>query len=306
MQLTFYLEIADGYIWQIHTPNVFTRQLPFYINEAGYFECGKNYFTRRSGQKDFFIVQTVGGSGEMIYQNTTYILEKDSIIFIDCNNYHHYRTLTAPWKIKWIHINGISARMYYDNIAANTNCFTLNHSSFFDDNLTLLIKMDTEQNQLNSFKAVDLIASLLTDLFQISYEEKQGVPTNHMAEINMVLDHIKNHYHEQLRLDDLSSIAHLSKYYFLSLFKSITGSTPCEYIINYRIGQAKKYLRTTELSLVEICENVGFTNESYFVKIFKRLNGITPNNYRRNMVIAAVPVSPLRRQHKNTIHLKER
>ena len=282
MELSLHMDLADGHIWKIHTPNAFTQQLPLYINEAGYFEAGSKYFTMRSGQKDFFIIQTVDGVGEMIYRNHNYGLEKDSIILIDCDLDHYYKTVQAPWKLKWIHFTGTSARMYYDNITANTNIFTLNHSSFFEDHLTSLIEMDTEQNPLNSLRANSLLASLLADLFELSYELKQEPHIRHLSEINMVLKHIKMHYDEKLKLDDLCNIAHLSKFYFLCIFKSITGSTPGEYITNYRIGQAKKYMRSTDLSIGEICSLVGFSSESYFIKVFKRLNGITPNKYRKS------------------------
>ena len=281
MQVIYELDAIGDYVWNFHTPNAFTNQLPFRVTEVGYFELGANFFTRRSGKTDFLFIQTMAGSGEMVFQNNTYTLKKGSVFIMDCNPAHYYRTLTPPWSIKWFHFNGTSARLYYDSIVAKSNCFELKHSRFFDENMSLLINMSTEQNPLHSIEACNLIDSMLTTLFQISYEEKQEVFTSHLSELNSVIEYIKIHYNEPLKLDHLCSLVHLSKFYFLGLFKEYTGSTPCEYIINYRISQAKKYLRFTQLPLSEICVLTGFTSESYFIKVFKRLNGITPHRYRK-------------------------
>lgn len=71
------------------------------------------------------------------------------------------------------------------------------------------------------------------------------------------------------------SPANLSQY-----FKSKTGTTLISYITELRMTKAKELLVTTNLSLSEICEKVGYFNASSFIRRFKQLYGLTPNQYK--------------------------
>ena len=52
MPLSHNLDISKDSVWKIHTPNLITKQFPFYINEIGVFECKSNFYTRRNNQRD--------------------------------------------------------------------------------------------------------------------------------------------------------------------------------------------------------------------------------------------------------------
>lgn len=46
-----------------------------------------------------------------------------------------------------------------------------------------------------------------------------------------------------------------------------------------RIGKARELLKTTDMSLSEISEAVGFNDYFYFIKKFKKETGVTPGKY---------------------------
>ena len=66
----------------------------------------------------------------------------------------------------------------------------------------------------------------------------------------------------------------------LRLFKSSTGYTPNEYIIMERINHAKELLRSTDLTINEVADKVGFHNPGHFINLFKRSLGMAPGMYR--------------------------
>lgn len=282
MSLLYNLDIKKSSIWKIHTPNIKTKQLPFYINEIGCFECESNFYTERNKQRDYEMIYTIDGSGEIIYNNNTYLLTKNKAFIIDCYNFHYYKTINGYWKFNWLHFYGSSAELYYNYITRNSNLININNYKFLDFHFNILLNLPTEQNITTSFTASQYISLMLTELYLSNFESVQSSKscTN---EIQIVLDYIKNNYKERIKLDELCDLIHLSKYYFINVFKNYTGSTPNEYIINYRIGEAKKLLGTTNLSIKDICQNVGFTDQSYFIKTFKKLNNITPSKYRSNL-----------------------
>ena len=83
-----------------------------------------------------------------------------------------------------------------------------------------------------------------------------------------------------ITVDDITEHIKISKYHFIRLFKKQMGVTPYEYLINYRINQAKILLQTTSRSLFEISYDVGYKSKSNFVAQFKTLVGTTPAKYR--------------------------
>jgi two-component system response regulator YesN len=58
------------------------------------------------------------------------------------------------------------------------------------------------------------------------------------------------------------------------------GSSFVDYVNALRIGAAKELIKTTEMTVDEICGAVGFTNRWTMLRAFKRFVGMTPQNYR--------------------------
>ncbi len=68
---------------------------------------------------------------------------------------------------------------------------------------------------------------------------------------------------------------------FRRLFKEYTGYAPLQYIQELRLQQSKELLLSTNLSLTEIADEVGYDNADYFSTAFKKKNRITPTAYRK-------------------------
>jgi AraC-like DNA-binding protein len=102
----------------------------------------------------------------------------------------------------------------------------------------------------------------------------------HEEIIQTTIDFIKGNYSQALSIDDIAGHVQLSKNYLIKLFKEFTHFTPYEYILSYRINEAKKLLRGTELNALTISGMVGFNDEGNFSRTFKNYTGVTPLQYR--------------------------
>ena len=98
--------------------------------------------------------------------------------------------------------------------------------------------------------------------------------------IDRAKEYIMTHYQKDISLDDVSREVDISPYYFSKLFKEATGDNFIEYLTNLRIDKAKDLLDNTELSMKEICVQVGYANPNYFSRIFKKNVGVTPTEYK--------------------------
>lgn len=84
----------------------------------------------------------------------------------------------------------------------------------------------------------------------------------------------------ELSAKQVAEYVNLSPNYFSNVFKQFTGVSFVKYVIKYRICKAKVLLKTTDLSISDIAEKVGFSNPNYFYMVFHRSENCTPHTYR--------------------------
>ena len=88
-------------------------------------------------------------------------------------------------------------------------------------------------------------------------------------------------YDLPLDLTEISKQACLSRYHFLRLFRDTFETTPHQYLIQRRIQKAKELLRLRNLSVTDVCFEVGFQSLGSFSSLFRKCVGQAPIIYRR-------------------------
>ncbi|MGV3760950.1 AraC family transcriptional regulator [Parapedobacter sp.] len=99
--------------------------------------------------------------------------------------------------------------------------------------------------------------------------------------INDIYDFALQHFRQRITLDEIAEVAGMSSNAFCRYFKSRTGKTFSQFLIELRVGHACKLLIENNLSVKEICFETGFHNFAGFHKYFKLITGKSPLNYRR-------------------------
>lgn len=99
--------------------------------------------------------------------------------------------------------------------------------------------------------------------------------------ISAVAEYIDRHLHTPLSVRDISKSCGISKSALYSGFHAQFGCTVSGYINKRRTERAKELLDTTDMSVEEISQRVGYSSASYFSKIFKRITGVSPLTYRK-------------------------
>ena len=94
------------------------------------------------------------------------------------------------------------------------------------------------------------------------------------------IDYIKEHLQEKLAVEQIAEQAGFSKFYFLRLFKRVTGCTVVQYINLLRCETAKELLRSGNYTVKETAYLCGFDNLSYFSNVFKKNTGSLPGTYK--------------------------
>ena len=98
--------------------------------------------------------------------------------------------------------------------------------------------------------------------------------------VSRSLTYIKEHFSEEITLDDVARQVDISPYYFSKLFKQEVGENFIEYLTQTRISKAKEYLVNPKYSIKEICGLCGYSDPNYFSRIFRKYEGVSPSEYR--------------------------
>ncbi|MFZ7101604.1 MAG: response regulator transcription factor [Peptococcaceae bacterium] len=99
--------------------------------------------------------------------------------------------------------------------------------------------------------------------------------------ISQIVNYIMDNLKKELTLEYLASLVHINTSYLSRLFKSTTGVSLRNFILEARIEKAKFLLKSERSKPIKIIsEEVGFANIHHFSNTFKKFEGITPANYR--------------------------
>lgn len=103
------------------------------------------------------------------------------------------------------------------------------------------------------------------------------------AEIR-VKNYIENNLDADLSVRSLSEHFSFTHREIYALFKESFGTTPAEYVKNYRLAFSAKLLRETKLAVFKIAKRVGIDDYNYFSKLFRAHFKVSPGNYRKSGV----------------------
>lgn len=117
---------------------------------------------------------------------------------------------------------------------------------------------------------LDRFTALVFDLVDIKHKDV----------IYKAIDYMKRNYPNKLTLEETAAHINLSPSYFSKVFKEELGCSFNTYLNELRIERSKSILLSGSASIVEICDLVGFEDQSYFTKVFKKITGVTPGRYR--------------------------
>lgn len=123
-----------------------------------------------------------------------------------------------------------------------------------------------------------MTSRMLEEFIQGVREAKNKQHISH--QIQNVSEFIKRHLHEKITLKDIAHHIGYTEYYLSHKFKEEMGTTINRYIREAKVEEAKRLLSGTEMSIIDISDELGFSNRSFFYSSFRKETTMSPSEYR--------------------------
>ena len=98
-----------------------------------------------------------------------------------------------------------------------------------------------------------------------------------------VIEIMQRRMRERVTIPEFARSVNLSPSRFTHLFKQQTGSSPRQYLRDFRLDRARLLLETTTLSIREVMDAVGLSDPSHFSRDFHAVYGVCPREWRKRL-----------------------
>jgi len=238
------------------------------------------------------IVFIVSGKGVHFIGGTTYHTQKGDLLIYNANTLHD--EIAAPSEtlnVYCIAVNHLQLpELPPNHLVPETKKAVFATEQQFDSFLSLfelihqsIVEQGAHIGEINNY----LTRAVLSKIIALTEEEPYMVESEEAVVGRQIKEYIDQHYMEEdINLNMIAQALHMSQFYIAHLFKEITNSSPMQYVIRRRIGEAQSLLINTNQSVTDIALLVGYRNSNHFHSAFQKIVGLTPRNYRKYWIAA--------------------
>jgi AraC-like DNA-binding protein len=133
---------------------------------------------------------------------------------------------------------------------------------------------------IDLFSILNVVSKSNEYSFLASPRYAAGREQGTIKKLHEVYKYVMEHFTEDIQLDEVASIVHMSTSSFCRYFKRKTQKTFIQFVNEIRIGYASELLIDESLDIAQVCYQCGFNNFTSFNKNFKRFTQKTPSEYR--------------------------
>jgi AraC-like DNA-binding protein len=140
-------------------------------------------------------------------------------------------------------------------------------------------------NRINEQQIKNSIEVFLLSLFGQTEQDKElPFPKRRRKELaESIVNYLQQNIDKQIRIQDIAKRVSYSPTGIKKIFREETGKTILGYFADLKIAEAKRLISTTDMSLSEISEQLGFSTPAYFSTYFKNYAKLSPSEYRKKI-----------------------
>jgi len=251
-----------------------------YIQEGTGRQCiNKEFFDYHKGHL-FLLIPEDCHSFKVETPTKFVFIRFTNVYFSDLNSNQEKQEYTA-WLRKLEYI--------FANYSRIPGCIMRNESDMFFCKALLdgIVKEYINKGPFHSMIIRQTLSALLNivarNIVQCGMEKIQDSSDN--GTIFQIMGHIQQNIYDPqaLRAEAIASRFFISVNYLGQYFKKHTGETLQQYITTYKMKLVETRLQHSDMRVIEIADELSFTDESHLTKMFKKFKGVSPKAYRQQL-----------------------
>ena len=214
--------------------------------------------------------------------DTVFSVAPGEYLLLDKRILHsYYFGPQIPSEIVWMHINGNVALSLIARIQTLSPLPFIGCDPRILPILQRVISMHREHSVDPFSHSADIITALHIILEEAYYRYQETTHPEKELAFRQSIDAILNTTAlSDITLQYLSEQLHMNKYYFSHLFQKIYEVSPMQYVNRFKLAKARHFLRFSDLKIILIAKECGFSSPAYFSAAFHKECGCTPAEYR--------------------------
>jgi AraC-like DNA-binding protein len=253
--------------------------------DAGYYPKAIGHTCiRERGCPEVIFIYCAEGEGWCEIAGKTHLVGPDQLLVVPACMPHAYgASEEKPWTIHWFHAVGTNVPFYLQRLGVGLE----RPVAPLGGNVQLLsLFEETLESLEHGFTLTHLIYAAhslmhLMGLILRCKDEFYYGQANVRERITQSVEFMKGHLREPLKIATLAALVHLSRSHYTTLFRRVTGYAPQSFLNHLRMQRAVQLLNATELSIKQISDQLGFSDQFYFSRAFKRMHNLSPSEHRR-------------------------
>ncbi len=239
------------------------------------------------------LLYPLNGETDLYIEGDRYHLPKRHLIAVESRQVHSVYAHNNAAMFICIHISKKHMQIYFPGIELyQINCYPENISDeefpkYLEickmmETLTRIYITDARAYQMEADGILlQVLARLIRDFSTNTAPGLAATDALTRERIHQVITYVEENFRSPISLSDISDHVGLGKEYFCRFFKKNMGISFFSYLNEIRLAYAYQDLVNTDLSVMEIMEKNGITNQKLFNQTFKKLYGCTPSSVRK-------------------------
>lgn len=237
--------------------------------------------TRKDRGGPYLFQYTLSGYGKIRIGHEEHPLRAGTAFFVPFHgDYHYYMPDSSDrYECIFLSLSGSEAAKCWSHLSEQRKqVLFLSEQTNPIRTLRYIFQEAANKQITDAYRASLLAYQFILELYR--YCSGHSLPDKWPDIVAEAVQLLEKQYHQNVRLDDVSTILGVSKYHLIKLFKETTGKTPIQYLTKIRLEKAMELLRSTNLPIEEIGHQIGFSNANYFIKVFRSSIGMPPGQFR--------------------------
>lgn len=219
----------------------------------------------------------IDGCGTLTINDSPYLVTKGKIFLIKPQSMIDLSDLTKEFRFYKIAFTAFQLKqgalsLYLGPIFSEEVEYTLYPNTRF-------IRLTEDLPNLDYLKQQGALYELLNLLFE--HQLHMNYQLTMTKAVGETINYIYSYYQQPLTVKKLAELAHIAQWQYSTIFQTLTGKKPLDYITDLRLTKAKELLLQTNEPLKDIAQRVGFEDEYYFNRRFRQVVGIPPKQFAR-------------------------